>query len=413
MDIKKILMSGGMLVFVAAVVAGGTGAFFTDTETSTGNVFTAGSVSINLVQPGYTHTWLGDPASDPGVQNDYFFNHVNSDSDDGPYFVMGDLKPGDNGQISATLQNGANDAFVCARMVETTDGSALLADNLFFRTGTGPGGSLGDITTAIPLNTWFAPAPPSSPIAAVSVNANQTVPLAIEYCLGELVQGTDFGTQDNGSCIVPGTPNGSATDWNELQGESFEVSIEYYAVQQRNNEDFDCSSLNVEVTTNTGWSPNASAQEWFAKSRNNNPNFEVAVGTDDTVSADQDEAEATWVAGDANQFTLSYDSTSNEATYEAGGETVTFEVGTGPFTTLGITAKAPADQTTTVDGLALNILPGLTPTSVVANGGNAYIQIDGLDFSQDWTLTGEFTFSAVGTGPGFNQENPAVQFSIN
>ena len=240
MKMKQVAMSFGMLAFVGAVVVGGTGAFFSDTETSAGNVFTAGSVSISLLNPGYTHTWLGDSGSDPGDQNDYFFNHVNSGSDDGPYFVMSDLKPGDHGRISATLQNGANDAFVCARMIETTDGSDLLADNLFFRTGTGPGGSLTDITTAVQINEWFAPTPPSTPLPAVSVSGNQPLPLAIEYCLGEFTSGSALGE----GCEVPGTPNGTATDWNDLQGESFEVSIEYYAVQQRNNETFTCDSLN-------------------------------------------------------------------------------------------------------------------------------------------------------------------------
>ena len=241
MDIKKILMSGGMLVFVAAVVAGGTGAFFTDTETSTGNVFTAGSVSIDLVQPGYSHTWLGSPADEDNLPSNYFFNHSNSGNPDaGPYFTMSDLKPGDNGQISATLQNGANDAFVCARMIQTTGGSQVLADNLFFRTGTGPGGSLGVITTAVALEEWFSPTAPATGLDALPMNAGTTADLEIEYCLGEFTPGTDLGE----GCEVLSTPNGSTSDWNDLQGESFEVSIEYYAVQQRNNETFTCNELN-------------------------------------------------------------------------------------------------------------------------------------------------------------------------
>jgi len=45
---RKLIMSIGMLVFMAAVIAGGTGAFFSDTETSTGNVFTAGAVDLKV-----------------------------------------------------------------------------------------------------------------------------------------------------------------------------------------------------------------------------------------------------------------------------------------------------------------------------------------------------------------------------
>ena len=45
---KKILLSLGTLVAVGAVVAGGTIAFYNDTETSTGNIFTAGSIDLKV-----------------------------------------------------------------------------------------------------------------------------------------------------------------------------------------------------------------------------------------------------------------------------------------------------------------------------------------------------------------------------
>ena len=45
---KRMILSGGMLVFMAAIVAGGTGAFFSDTEVSAGNVFTAGSIDLMI-----------------------------------------------------------------------------------------------------------------------------------------------------------------------------------------------------------------------------------------------------------------------------------------------------------------------------------------------------------------------------
>ncbi len=45
---KKIIGSGAMLIAVLAVLVGGTGAFFSDTETSIGNVFTAGSIDLKV-----------------------------------------------------------------------------------------------------------------------------------------------------------------------------------------------------------------------------------------------------------------------------------------------------------------------------------------------------------------------------
>ena len=48
MNTKRILMSSAIVIAVAAVTIGGTGAFFSDTETSTGNVFTAGAVDLQV-----------------------------------------------------------------------------------------------------------------------------------------------------------------------------------------------------------------------------------------------------------------------------------------------------------------------------------------------------------------------------
>lgn len=45
---KKILFSISIIAAAAAVITGGTLAFFSDTETSTGNTFTAGTLDLNL-----------------------------------------------------------------------------------------------------------------------------------------------------------------------------------------------------------------------------------------------------------------------------------------------------------------------------------------------------------------------------
>ncbi len=45
---KKIIRSGILVFALLALVAGGTGAFFSDTETSTGNVFTSGSIDLTV-----------------------------------------------------------------------------------------------------------------------------------------------------------------------------------------------------------------------------------------------------------------------------------------------------------------------------------------------------------------------------
>lgn len=48
MNLKRVLLSFALIVAVGAVVAGATGAFYSDTETSTDNIFTAGSVDLKV-----------------------------------------------------------------------------------------------------------------------------------------------------------------------------------------------------------------------------------------------------------------------------------------------------------------------------------------------------------------------------
>lgn len=45
---RRILLSLGTIVFIGGAVASATGAFFSDTETSTGNIFTAGSIDLKI-----------------------------------------------------------------------------------------------------------------------------------------------------------------------------------------------------------------------------------------------------------------------------------------------------------------------------------------------------------------------------
>ncbi len=112
-------MSMAMLVAVGALVSGATGAWFSDTEKSSGNTFAAGAIDLKVdsechyngmvcEENGYwngnedlgecTCTWL---AKDLG-EGDLFFN-------------FNDIKPGDQGENTISLHVNGNDAW--GRMV--------------------------------------------------------------------------------------------------------------------------------------------------------------------------------------------------------------------------------------------------------------------------------------------------------
>jgi spore coat-associated protein N len=91
---KKIILSMMTIGLVLAIIGGGTWAYFSDTETSTGNSFTAGTLNLIPVTSGtgptgkYTITTGGD-----GINGNVVFTR---------------LAPGDSGSITWTLTNNGN-----------------------------------------------------------------------------------------------------------------------------------------------------------------------------------------------------------------------------------------------------------------------------------------------------------------
>ena len=219
---KRILLSFGMLAFVGAVVAGGTGAFFSDTETSTGNVFTAGSVSIDLLD----------------VEHDYYGNDNNAPVFDWMgeqgRFTLDDLKPLDTGMLDLDLVNGANEAHVCA-MITGNPGDLVDANDIalydqlnFFQ----------DDGTQVVPGTWF-----DLGIA----NPNGPVGTGVDYCFGEAnVDGTGLVSCDYG--------DGSIV-YNDAQNGSFAADLMFYAIQTRNNESFSCDQLTLDGNNEPVYTP--------------------------------------------------------------------------------------------------------------------------------------------------------------
>jgi|GEM_PF-2808798 len=177
MNIRRILLSLAVLVFAGSVVAGGTGAFFSDEERSEGNMFTAGAIDLTVDSvahyngmicfdsgenfsdgyewhPAKTLEWVGPTVDEdgfyqliPGTDLDEAideFNEANvalvpqagddctgtwalrdlGDDQVGPattFFSYGDLKPGDSGENTISLHVENNDAWACVIVDEMVD----------------------------------------------------------------------------------------------------------------------------------------------------------------------------------------------------------------------------------------------------------------------------------------------------
>ena len=255
----RILASVGMIIFAGAVTAGATGAFFSDSETSNANSFTAGSVDLSI----------GSRFSSTSNGNGQFA--LETDNAGRTLYTFTDLKPGDSGQGAFDLMGSSNEAFLCAKQtftlmpendrIETeveagdlSDGDqngelqsylqfAIYSDeneNGVFDSGEplNVNGDLGDgngFTSAeIAAAGWISAADPTAPntwLIDSSILPGESYSAGFMYCFG------DFDS--TGACIMP------AGDQNDAQTDGLVGSIEFQAVQSRNNSSFTCSSLNA------------------------------------------------------------------------------------------------------------------------------------------------------------------------
>lgn len=255
-----------ILATLAAVSAGGTGAFFSDTETSTGNTFTAGAIDLKIDNTSYYNGVLNPDTSwslkDLTIEK--FFNFL-------------DLKPGDRGEDTISLHVDTNDSYLCANvkltsnddngltepesLVDTTGGvgEGELASEVNFvwwaddgdnvlETGETvlPGGNFGSMsvgsTTTVPLadsttNIWSGSGP---------ILGNTTKYIGKAWCFGTLTPAPL--AQDGLGTTSPRTPanstGGISCDGsllgNETQTDSLTADISFTAVQSRNNPNFVC-----------------------------------------------------------------------------------------------------------------------------------------------------------------------------
>ena len=260
---KKILLSIGTLAIVGVVVAGATGAIFSDTEVSTGNTFTAGAIDLTIDNESYYNGVFSTSTS-----------WLQRDLDGELFFDFRDLKPGDYGEDTISLHVNDNDSWLCADVKLTsnqdngstepelndenpyTGSRGELADNVNFiwwaddgdnvyETGEVllPAGSLGNLavgqTATVALadlngNIWDE----SGPLLGGSAKY-----IGKAWCFGNLTE-TPVTQDGHGDQLDPTVNPGFTCDGsqenNETQTDSLTADISFRAVQSRHNESFVC-----------------------------------------------------------------------------------------------------------------------------------------------------------------------------
>lgn len=280
---KKILYSAASIVFIGVLAYSATGAFFSDTETSTGNTFAAGDIDLQIDNESYAIDF-----NIPGFQNPtgaLVANPGNSwemaDLIAGThkFFDFSDVKPGDYGEDTISIHVGSNDAWMCAaaRLTEDNDftytepeedddttvgGDPLLTDGeldevvqFAFWNDDGdnvyePGGQGGEtIFLSGPLSAldeagqMSLASPAGGAFGTSPIPGGETIYIGKMWCAGDMVS-TNL-VQDGvntGSPLTLGTGftcDGSDVN-NAAQTDVIEGDMQFYAVQSRNNADFTC-----------------------------------------------------------------------------------------------------------------------------------------------------------------------------
>ena len=296
---KGIITSLGMIVFAGAVVAGGTGAFFSDTETSTGNLFTAGAIDLKVDSEqhyngnvckdvdetnGVNYQWVGtSPYPKAGTscngtwtQTDLGLTHK--------FFDFGDVKPGDEGENTISLHIDNNDAWMCADVKITENSDQTCVDPENDATGEngacvveGAGGVSGDLAQNLWFVAWndngvdaegekiegavpgdnihqagevllFEEGPASNVLNGGTLTiadggTNTPIPggstqfVGLAWCAGEM----EADTNDSAPTCNGGTMS------NVAQTDSMKADITFRVEQARNNGEFRCDARVVET----------------------------------------------------------------------------------------------------------------------------------------------------------------------
>ena len=270
-----------MIAVVAVVVAGATGAFFSDTETSTGNTFTAGAIDLGIDNHSYYNGELNEGTT-------WRVDYDISDETPRQFFNFLDLKPGDWGEDTISIHVKDNDAYVCADVTLTSnldnsstepemedgdedwteDNTGELANAVRFYWWADDGDNvyedneslihsnvaLGNGTVALAdsqTNIWGdlnGDEDGDGPLPGNTVKY-----IAKAWCFGDAEDDEGFfaysqdnqgGTANNGPDDGRPVVCSGANEGNKTQTDSLTADIAFRAVQSRNNESFVCSRPN-------------------------------------------------------------------------------------------------------------------------------------------------------------------------
>lgn len=280
---KRLALSIVSIVFAGGVIASGaTGAFFSDTESSTGNTLTAGAIDLKIDNSSYYNgvANVGTSWTETDLTNQKFFDFT-------------DLKPDDYGEDTISLHVDTNDAYLCADVTLTSNNDNGINEPEGVDGDVTDGPAMGELAALVNFIWWADDGDnvletgenviSSGPIGALTLNqpfkfaladsdeniwtgsggpvtGNTTYYIGKAWCFGTIGASPDdqdgvgnakSPAGDNNANATAGEPedggiscDGSLLD-NTSQTDSLTADVSFDAVQARHNSSFQCDDTPV------------------------------------------------------------------------------------------------------------------------------------------------------------------------
>ncbi len=264
---KRIIISLSIIGAAAAIAIGATSSYFSDTETSSGNTFTAGAIDLQIDN---TCTYDGVACPEPtGVQTSWGLTDLQNGVH--KFFDFADIKPGDFGEDTISMHITNNDAWACLDIssLRGLDNTCTEPEREAEGTVCATNGNLaqdlnftawGDLNCN---NVWdgneqllfFNKKGPASDVlngktyalADASTGTGPIVANGQNFCLGvKWCAGSMQIDEATKTIACDGAAMG-----NQSQTDSLAADISFRVVQSKNNPDFRCVAVNNNIETLT------------------------------------------------------------------------------------------------------------------------------------------------------------------
>jgi predicted ribosomally synthesized peptide with SipW-like signal peptide len=256
---KKALVSLSIVAVVSAIIIGGTMAYFSDTETSTGNKFTAGKFNLKIDNTCHYNgrECICDGACEwAGTDEECFCTWEAKDLTNELFFNLGDVKPGDFGEDTISLHVDNNDAWICAELANLKNNdngcenpefkAETLAYGASNETCANPGLGQGELQNNLLFSIWKD--------NGASAHACNNIKDGDETYIFENQPAEEeawaIADSTTGAPIAGGATICYGVAWslpigvnNIIQTDDFSEDVIFTAVQARNMNNFKCSDL--------------------------------------------------------------------------------------------------------------------------------------------------------------------------